>query len=120
MAGRHPETHGEGRGGIREREGGWKEGAERDDLTLFCQLTPADLSSHLPITYGAFKVASSRALRNMCVWARHKKEVRVITATPMRNIYCRTLMAPKNAADNEVTFYTRLSSRERSSSRERE
>ena len=45
----------------------------RDGLTLFCQLTPADLSSRLPITYGAFKVASSRALYCMSIWFQHER-----------------------------------------------
>lgn len=79
MAGRHPETHGEGRGvgwgGIREKESGRKDRRRecRDSLTLFCQLTPADLSSRLPITYGTFKVTGSRALECMCIRPRHKR-----------------------------------------------
>lgn len=54
MAGRHPESHGRlGGGGIRERERETesereeeeREGGHEDrSLTLFCQLTPADLS----------------------------------------------------------------------------
>lgn len=62
-------------GGIRERKSGREDRSRewRDGLTLFCQLTPADLSSRLPIKYGAFKVASSRALYCMCIWAQHKR-----------------------------------------------
>lgn len=70
MAGRHPETHGREKG-IRERKSGREIRERRDGLSLFCQRTPADLSSHLPIAV-AFQVASSHALYCMGIWSKHK------------------------------------------------
>lgn len=54
-------------GGVLEKKSGREDRRRewRDSLTLFCQLTPADLFNTLPIAYGAFKVASSAVNTHM-------------------------------------------------------